>query len=454
MDVEIAHLPTKLCRGISTQAIEVMFRHLIESKKYPDQIAYCDWHKFTSSKLNMPSSVAKYMFKIFRVISQTPAERLHYNRSQKKAIKFGDFERHIDQTRVSLHKLLLFVWLQYSISASPILAKEEDPELHQRCLTEFLASKVSGALALTCTKRSAIEENDVDHLSIMTGTAIIDTSLSQALQWSPLDISKASEVIRNHLSKPNQHFSPNEHLSGLKNEVVYHDDMVRTITNCQMSQIYILQCITNNVVIRNCESCTIMLGAVSTILRVENCRCVNIVATCNAIIVDECKDSNLFISANVEPFVFDNNQDIWFAPYNSAYKNQAQHVRDAGIYYRLNLFDQWTYVTNTKDQTLSIAKEYPPEMFSYHEVQRDQHESEIVNPCPLPKRYASYMQKRIKCMNEMMRSIDKICDSDTEAYQRVEKYMSSKFEEWVNRGPEADISFHYKLCKQLNSKIK
>jgi hypothetical protein len=192
-----------------------------------------------------------------------------------------------------------------------------------------------------------------------------------------------------------------------------------------------------------CSRSVIVLGAVSGIVHVESCEHIEVITATRSIIVNNCSTSKLYLHTNSQPIIFDNNSDIQIAPYNTAYKDLAQHMNEAGVYDRLNLYNLPLQLGSVKSFFL-----LPPERFSYHNIS---FERKCVSACPLPESYASCLDKRMKGMALLMNKVRKLAKEDPEASKELKKSMNECFRKWLENNSEGSTYRTADLIRHADS---
>lgn len=105
--------------------------------------------------------------------------------------------------------------------------------------------------------------------------------------------------------------------------------------------------------ITSCSDCTIVMGAVGRLLRVEKLDKVQVMAATTRCVVASCHDCSLFLGTNRQPTLIGDNRFLRIAPLNTRYERQISHLDKAGV--RLDLPNRW-------DSPLVLAGEWqqPP----------------------------------------------------------------------------------------------
>lgn len=127
-----------------------------------------------------------------------------------------------------------------------------------------------------------------------------------------------------------------------------------SITDCHDVVIYILAPL-RRCMVSGCGECTIVLGAVGGMLRVERCEKTQLIAAASACCIGSCHDCTLYLGVNKAPYLIGDNRFITLAPHNTRYERVISHLGQAGV--RLDLPNAWDnpLVINTQDRRLSSA---------------------------------------------------------------------------------------------------
>lgn len=75
----------------------------------------------------------------------------------------------------------------------------------------------------------------------------------------------------------------------------------------------------------------LQIGACGKSLRVEHCEKTNVVAAAARVTIAHCTDSTFNIASNTAPLLAGDNRFVQLAPFNTAYKHLARHLKEAGV---------------------------------------------------------------------------------------------------------------------------
>ncbi|KAK9824118.1 hypothetical protein WJX72_007884 [[Myrmecia] bisecta] len=88
-----------------------------------------------------------------------------------------------------------------------------------------------------------------------------------------------------------------------------------------------------------CSDCTVVLGAVGRMLRVERCERLQLIASCVRICISACHDCVLYLGVNHPPLLLGDNRFLQMAPYNTQYERLPVHMAAAGVQAEPNRWD-------------------------------------------------------------------------------------------------------------------
>lgn len=110
------------------------------------------------------------------------------------------------------------------------------------------------------------------------------------------------------------------------------------IVDCHDATIYALaplQCVS----VSCCSDCTVVVGAVGHLLRVERCMRVQLIAACKRIYVNASHDCIFYLGVNEQPVLLGDNRFVQFAPYNTQYERLEAHMAAVGCESEPNCWD-------------------------------------------------------------------------------------------------------------------
>ncbi|GIL89591.1 hypothetical protein Vretimale_1845 [Volvox reticuliferus] len=111
------------------------------------------------------------------------------------------------------------------------------------------------------------------------------------------------------------------------------------ITDCHEAIIYVLTPL-QAAFISGCSDCTIVVGAVGRLLRVERCDKVQVIAATNRLLVSSCHECAFNVGTPRPPALIGDNRFLRLGPFNTRYERQLVHIREVGLRYDLpNRFD-------------------------------------------------------------------------------------------------------------------
>ncbi|KAG2454002.1 hypothetical protein HYH02_001045 [Chlamydomonas schloesseri] len=130
------------------------------------------------------------------------------------------------------------------------------------------------------------------------------------------------------------------------------------VTDCHEAVIYLLAPL-QAAFISACSDCTIVVGAVGRMLRVERCDKVTVIAATSRLLVSSCHECAFNVGTPRPPCLIGDNRFLKLGPYNTRYEKQAAHAREVGLRCDLpNRFDS-PVVLQGKDRSKGLAGATP-----------------------------------------------------------------------------------------------
>ncbi|EIE26747.1 TBCC-domain-containing protein [Coccomyxa subellipsoidea C-169] len=111
------------------------------------------------------------------------------------------------------------------------------------------------------------------------------------------------------------------------------------VTDCHDTVVYALAPL-HYAKIAACSDCTIMIGAVGRVLKVERCERVQLVASAVRLSIASCHDCVFYLGVNRPPLLLGDNRFLQMAPYNTQYERLPVHMAKAGVTAEPNLWDR------------------------------------------------------------------------------------------------------------------
>ncbi|EAN79215.1 Tubulin cofactor C domain-containing protein 1 [Trypanosoma equiperdum] len=185
-----------------------------------------------------------------------------------------------------------------------------------------------------------------------------------------------------------------------------------TVEKCSQTSFYVTSDLPHTR-LTQLVNCTVALGPVGGVLYIDRCENTNISALCTAVVVNRCRNVNIFICTNSPPVLCqlegsENSENVRFAPYNSHYSTLEEHLANSGVNPMMNLWN----VGIPSPHCILPPDEFTPVCFPVAP-----HTSAVVttrtNPCPPPPPYATAMERRVRRFQETSRQL-------REAYERLE----------------------------------
>ncbi|CAL8467086.1 g6622 [Coccomyxa elongata] len=111
------------------------------------------------------------------------------------------------------------------------------------------------------------------------------------------------------------------------------------VTDCHDTVVYALAPL-NYAKIAGCSDCTVMIGAVGRVLKVERCERVQLVASAVRLSIASCHDCVFYLGVNRPPLLLGDNRFLQMAPYNTQYERLPVHMAKAGVTAEPNLWNR------------------------------------------------------------------------------------------------------------------
>lgn len=229
------------------------------------------------------------------------------------------------------------------------------------------------------------------------------------------------------------------------------------IEDCQDAVLYFLAPMTH-VAITGCMDCTIVLGAVGGVLKLELCERVNMVAAAQRTSIVTCRDSTLCLAAAHRPLVLGDCRHVQLAPYNSHYDRLEAHLRVAGISPTQNHWDEPINMTrkpttaegspsttNSRGAGSEVPDKLavsllPPEKFMPFMVpfrmppESSGSEAEAsrthTNPFPVPQSYNLALESKVHAVQEMRQAVAHAA-LDELRKKELQSAIQAYFKEWL-----------------------
>ena len=123
-----------------------------------------------------------------------------------------------------------------------------------------------------------------------------------------------------------------------KTGILIQDNCIKLV-RCTNSYIYLLDCVKSVHLVR-CKNTTLVVGAVATVLSVNECKNMRIIAACGKISVQKCENSSFHLLTNTAPLLLYGNEGLTFSPFNTWYASFTHHLTRAGISLDSNLWNK------------------------------------------------------------------------------------------------------------------
>ncbi|KAK9839640.1 hypothetical protein WJX81_002320 [Elliptochloris bilobata] len=123
----------------------------------------------------------------------------------------------------------------------------------------------------------------------------------------------------------------------VRGEDDFPDGLLR-ITDCHDCVVYALAPL-QYATVAGCSDCTVVVGAVGRLLRVERCERLQLVAAATRICIATCHDCVFYLGVNRPPLLIGDNRFLQMAPYNTQYERLSVHLSAAGVAAEPNMWD-------------------------------------------------------------------------------------------------------------------
>eukprot|EP01025_Chloroclados_australasicus_P004780 TRINITY_DN11278_c0_g2_i6.p1 TRINITY_DN11278_c0_g2~~TRINITY_DN11278_c0_g2_i6.p1 ORF type:complete len:607 (+),score=36.83 TRINITY_DN11278_c0_g2_i6:265-2085(+) len=114
------------------------------------------------------------------------------------------------------------------------------------------------------------------------------------------------------------------------------------VIGCRDVVVYALSCM-QHVLVKGCSGCTICIGAVAGIIRIEDCQKVELHVACKRILLSSCQQCTVYLGTEEKPVIIGDSRFLVFAPHNSPYEFLQRHVLRAQISTSANKWNQIHY---------------------------------------------------------------------------------------------------------------
>ncbi|CAG9465421.1 unnamed protein product [Pedinophyceae sp. YPF-701] len=124
------------------------------------------------------------------------------------------------------------------------------------------------------------------------------------------------------------------------------------ILGCHDSVIYAL-CPVQYCSLQGCTDCTVVVGAVGRMIRLERCERLRLIVACKRVTASTCHDCTLFLGTNRPPYMLGDNRFVQVAPYCTRYERLQAHLDMVRVSSLVNLWDQPVSLARNGGKTLS-----------------------------------------------------------------------------------------------------
>ena len=154
----------------------------------------------------------------------------------------------------------------------------------------------------------------------------------------------ASDSLLRPSPAPAPATAPSEIYGVSRGTVVRGEDSVPSgclrVTECHDCTVYALAPV-QFCDIQGCSDCTLVIGAVARVLRLERCERVQLMTAAGRVLVHTCHDCTLYLGTGRPVYLLGDCRFLQLAPLATKYDLLAAHLRQAGIDPRVNLWDRY-----------------------------------------------------------------------------------------------------------------
>jgi hypothetical protein len=230
------------------------------------------------------------------------------------------------------------------------------------------------------------------------------------------------------------------------------DGRFARIVNSNSSFIYILSPV-SCAKIQQCTESIVVVGAVGSIMIVEDCKDTTIITACKSIQISNCENCVFYLLTSTQPLILANNYGLQFGPYCTHYRSLDRHVAEAGLDTSKNLWNQpllyivellkdhqppviavgnsrhplRTGISKLEKQTFSLVA---PDNFSPFRVPFELHGPTKQIPFPLPSDYQLALEDHTEEAILLKKELDRLIQ-DKRQQAQVQLLVRTQFEKWL-----------------------
>lgn len=240
------------------------------------------------------------------------------------------------------------------------------------------------------------------------------------------------------------------------------------IAHCSNATIYMLQPF-RFCRISSCADCTIVVGAVSSLVSIENCERVKIVACSMYARVNNCLDCTFNIFTTNRPLLLGDNRGLVFGPYNTNYGMLEEHLKCANLREDTGIVNPGCWnspldinIAEGESSAFSLirAEDFFPFSVPIKDG-ADGNQKRAANGIPLPSNFPAAIEKKMSNVNAIREMIKHPANEQENSANNgtiieggdimIEQIVQKKFRDWlVNSGNVreiADLICLEKACK-------
>ncbi|XP_023218609.1 TBCC domain-containing protein 1-like [Centruroides sculpturatus] len=226
------------------------------------------------------------------------------------------------------------------------------------------------------------------------------------------------------------------------------------VQQCSQSYLYLLSAF-KSATVTDCRDLTVVLGPVTTLLDVSNCKNLRIIAMTRRIHITNCNKVMAYLRTPSRPLLLGSrNLNIRFAPYNTFYPLLEKQMEKAGITTYLNMWDQCLCIYNKmKVEELTSQLSIMPSTFNLFTVPFEMEGETKDIPGGLPLPYQHFVNRKQEIFQSWQQRILELDLSD-EQKESISKTVQQKFKHWLRiSGYQQEIDSLATLSEKLSMEL-
>ncbi|NP_001121322.1 TBCC domain-containing protein 1 [Xenopus laevis] len=202
------------------------------------------------------------------------------------------------------------------------------------------------------------------------------------------------------------------------------------IHRCSDCYIYLLSPL-RSVTVEKCQNCTIILGPVQTVLHIQMCYNVKIIAVCQRLSLLSTTNCTFHILTPTRPLFYCGNQGAVLAPFHIRYSMLEDHMAQTGLATVPNSWDR-PFLFSTESNNSNIWRLMPPEDFFTFVVPFEMEGDTTEIPGGLPPAYSNSVQQRQQKIHTWQKTV-KDAGLTREQRKQFQAVVEMKFNEWLSK---------------------